>query len=46
MSLSAKLLDRFAVERGYECTSCGQPYEEERRNCLACGVDAVSPRGT
>jgi len=45
MSITAKLLDRVAAERGYECTVCGQSYEEERLNCHACGVDAVMPRG-
>mgnify|MGYP000489456739 CR=1 FL=1 len=44
-NLATTVTARVERSTGYACGYCGQSYDEDHLNCLACGVDAVAPRG-
>ncbi|QIO21892.1 hypothetical protein [Haloarcula sp. JP-L23] len=37
MSIRQRLQSRFRRRATYECGLCGLTFDEERRNCPACG---------
>ena len=42
MQLVTSILDRLENSPDYVCEFCGLSYDEQRRNCHACGFDVIA----